>query len=405
MRRGVRATLLFVSVAGLVLGVGPSSALAAPAASTNVVHSCTAPAKPGFASCHALRVLNTAGMARATVAPNAGITPNALPAGFGPADLQAAYKLPANGGAGQTVAIVDAFDNPNVASDLALYRSTFGLPAANFQKVNQAGNASPLPATDVGWGEEESLDVDMVSAIAPNASILLVEANDNSLANLGAAVNTAVRLGAKFVSNSYGGGESSSETTADTQFFRHAGVAITASSGDSGFGVSYPAASQFVTAIGGTSLTRNTSARGWGETVWSGAGSGCSAVEAKPSFQTSVATNCARRAVADVSAVADPNTGVAVADTFGTGGTFFVFGGTSVSAPIIAAVYALAGTPSSTAFPNAFPYAHTANLFDVTSGTNARRCRQSQGVLCRAAAGWDGPTGFGTPNGVAAFRA
>jgi subtilase family serine protease len=216
-------------------------------------------------------------------------------------------------------------------------------------------------------------------------------------------VNTAVRLGAKFVSNSYGGGESASETTADTQFFNHPGVVVTASSGDSGFGVSYPAASRFVTAVGGTSLTRASNTRGWTETVWSGAGSGCSAVEAKPPFQTGVATNCARRGVADVAAVADPNTGVAVADTFGTGGTFFVFGGTSVSAPIIAAVYALAGTPAANSTPNAFPYAHTSSLFDVTSGTNARRCRS--GVLCRASAGWDGPTGFGTPNGTGAFRA
>jgi subtilase family serine protease len=398
MRRGVRAALLgMVSVAGLVLGGGPSSALAAPA--SNVVRSCALPSKAGFASCLALRRTDVVNAARAT---GGAVAPAAVPAGFGPADLQSAYKLPSNGGAGVTVAIVDAFDNPNVASDLATYRSTFGLPAANFRKVNQNGQASPLPATDVGWGEEESLDVDMVSAIAPNAGILLVEANDNSLANLGAAVNTAVALGAKFISNSYGAGEFTSETSAD-QFYRHAGVAITASSGDSGFGVEYPAASQFVTSVGGTSLTRASNARGWSETVWRGAGSGCSRFEAKPSFQVGVATNCSNRAVADVAAVADPNTGVAVVDTFGTGGTFFVFGGTSVSAPIIATVYALAGTPSSTSFPNAFPYAHTSSLFDVTSGTNARHCRQ--GVLCQAGVGWDGPTGLGTPNGSGAFHA
>jgi len=400
MRRGIRAAFVgLVGIAGMVLGVGPSTAAAAPAPAPSVVHSCVTESRPGFASCLALRRTDAASVMR--IAPNA-ITPNALPSGFGPADLQSAYKLPSNGGAGQTVAIVDAFDNPNVARDLATYRSTFGLPAANFRKVNQAGNASPLPATDVGWGEEESLDVDMVSAIAPAAAIILVEANDNSLANLGAAVNTAVRLGAKFVSNSYGGGESSSETSADSQFFNHPGVAVTASSGDSGFGVEYPAASPFVTAVGGTHLVRNTSARGWGETVWSGAGSGCSAVEAKPAFQNGVATNCARRGVADVAAVADPNTGVAVADTFGTGGTFFVFGGTSVAAPIIAAVYAIAGAPPAGSQPNSFPYAHRSNLFDVTSGTNTRRCRS--GVLCQGAVGWDGPTGFGTPNGSAAFH-
>jgi subtilase family serine protease len=403
MRKGVRAALLAsVSAVGLVIGIGPAGAsAAAPAPVTNVVRSCAAPVRAGLASCLALRRTDLVQVGRAASA----ITPNALPAGFGPADLQSAYKLPTTGGAGVTVAIVDAFDNPNVASDLATYRSTFGLPAASFRKVNQNGQASPLPATDVGWGEEESLDVDMVSAICPSCSILLVEANDNSLANLGASVNTAVNLGAKFVSNSYGGGESSGETTSDTQFYRHPGVAVTASSGDSGFGVQYPAASQFVTAVGGTSLTRSSTARGWSETAWSGAGSGCSSFEVKPSFQTNLATNCSRRAEADVSAVADPNTGVAVADTFGTGGTFFVFGGTSVAAPIIATVYALAGTPGSTSFPNAFPYAHTSSLFDVTSGTNARRCRASQGPLCRAGVGWDGPTGLGTPNGTGAFHA
>jgi len=393
--------LASISAAGLALGVGPVGAsAAAPTPVTNMVRSCAA-AKPGFASCLALRRTDLVQASRVVAAASA----SALPSGFGPADLQSAYKLASisqSGGSGVTVAIVDAFDNPNVASDLATYRSTFGLAPASFRKVNQNGQASPLPSTDVGWGEEESLDVDMVSAICPNCSILLVEANDNSLANLGASVNTAVALGARFVSNSYGGSESSGETSSDTQFYEHSGVAVTASSGDSGFGVEYPAASQFVTAVGGTSLSRSNNSRGWSETAWSGAGSGCSAFEAKPAFQTNVTTSCTRRAEADVSAVADPNTGVAVADTFGTGGTFFVFGGTSVASPIVASVFALAGTPAAGTFPNSYPYAHPSNLFDVTSGSNSRRCRS---VLCRAGAGWDGPTGFGTPNGTGAFHA
>jgi subtilase family serine protease len=401
MRRGVRSAFVaLVGVAGLVVGVGPSAAQAAPApAAAKVANSCAA-VRPGFASCHAVRrtdLVDSFHMVR-SASPNA--SPNALPSGFGPADLLSAYKLPANGGAGQTIAIVDAFDDPNIASDLATYRSTFGLPAANFQKVNQNGQASPLPSTDTGWGEEESLDVDMVSAIAPMAKIILVEANDNSLANLAASVDTAVSLGAKFVSNSYGGSESSSQTSNDPDY-HHAGVAVTASSGDNGFGTEFPAASPFVTAVGGTSLSKATNSRGWTETAWSGAGSGCSSVESKPSFQSNVSTNCSRRAIADVSAIADPNTGVAVADTFGTNATFLVFGGTSVASPIIASVYALAGTPSAGSSPNAFPYAHTSSLFDVTSGSNTRRCRQ--GVLCRAGTGWDGPTGLGTPNGTAAF--
>jgi len=397
-----------VSVAGMVVGVGPSAAVAAPLTqgpTSNVERACAVATQPGFASCLALRRVDVTSVRGSA----SDVTPAALPPGLGPADLLDAYKLPATAGSGQVVAIVDAFDDPNAEADLATYRSTFGLSpctTANgcFRKVNQNGQASPLPGSDAGWAAEISLDVDMVSAICPNCGILLVEANDNSLANLGAAVNRAVLLGAKFVSNSYGAGEFTSETSADTQFFNHPGVAITASSGDSGFGVSYPAASRFVTAVGGTSLTRASNARGWTETVWSGAGSGCSRFEAKPSFQVGVATNCSNRAVADVSAIADPNTGVAVVDTFQTGGTFFIFGGTSVSAPIIASVYALAGAPPAGSSPNAFPYAHTSSLFDVTSGTNARHCRNNQGVLCRAGVGWDGPTGFGTPNGTGAFH-
>src|SRR5262249_26748299 len=179
MRRGVRSVLLgIVSTAGLVLTMGPQAAtVAAAAPAPNTVRSCAAPAKPGFASCLALRRTDVVSAGLSASA----ITPNALPSGLGPADLISAYKLPSNG-TGPTVAIVDAFDNPNLATDLATYRSTFGLPPANFTKVNQNGQASPLPATDVGWGEEESLDVDMVSAICPNCPILLVEANDNSLA-------------------------------------------------------------------------------------------------------------------------------------------------------------------------------------------------------------------------------
>src|SRR5262249_36531361 len=151
------ALVACIGAAGLVMGVGPSAAQAAPSAPVaNVVNSC-ASARAGFAACMSVRrtdLVNSFHMVR-SASPNA--TPNALPSGFGPADLQSAYKLAANGGAGQTVAIVDAFDNPNIATDLATYRSTFGLPAANFRKVNQNGQASPLPSTDTGWGEEESL--------------------------------------------------------------------------------------------------------------------------------------------------------------------------------------------------------------------------------------------------------
>ena len=339
------------------------------------------------------------------------LAPNAAPVGFGygPANLQSAYNLPSStAGSGETVAVVDAMDDPNAAADLATYRSDWGLPACGtgcFSKVNQNGATSPLPAVSgtTGWATEESLDIDMVSAICPNCHIILVEANSATTANLGAGVNAAVALGAEFVSNSYGGSESSSDSTFDTEFYKHAGVAVTASAGDSGFGVEYPAASQYVTAVGGTSLSTASNSRGWTETVWGssaggeGTGSGCSVDDPKPTWQTD--TGCAKRTNNDVSAVADPNTGVAVYDTYDQSGWLEV-GGTSASSPIIASVFALAGTPASGTFPSSYPYAHTANLFDVTSGANGT-C--SPAYLCTGEVGYDGPTGLGTPNGIAAF--
>ncbi|HEY0805619.1 MAG TPA: S53 family peptidase [Pseudonocardiaceae bacterium] len=390
----VTMSLAFASVTAL--GTSTANAATTPARST--VHSCADKVAPGMATCFAMRRSDSG--VRHFLA-----TPNATPNGYGPSSLAAAYKLSASGGAGQTVAIVDAMDDPNAESDLATYRSQFGLPACTtangcFRKVNESGQASPLPASDAGWAGEISLDVDMVSAICPNCRILLVEATSATIQDLGTSVNTAVSMGAKYVSNSYGGAENGSEASSDSSFYHHAGVAVTASTGDGGFGVSYPASSPFVTAVGGTSLTTAGNSRGWSETAWNGAGSGCSSSESKPSFQN-VTTGCANRANADVSAVADPNTGVAVFQTFGASG-WQVYGGTSVSSPIIASVYALAGTPGASDTPTAYPYSHAANLFDVTSGSNGT-C--SPAVLCTAGAGWDGPTGLGTPNGTAAFTA
>ncbi|WP_093573586.1 putative Ig domain-containing protein [Amycolatopsis rubida] len=382
--------------AALALTAPALPAAAAPAAAHPTARVCAEKAKPGMVTCFAERQTDTM---------RALLSPGALPSGFGPADLRSAYNLTAAGSASATVAIVDSNDDPNAESDLASYRSAYGLPACTtangcFKKVNENGQTSPLPSADSGWAGEISLDVDMVSAICPNCHILLVEANQPSMADLGTAVNTAVSMGAKYVSNSYGGGEDGSEPSSDSSYFHHPGVAITASTGDSGYGISYPASSQYVTAVGGTSLSRNSSARGWGETAWSGAGSGCSGYVAKPAFQN-VTTACGKRAVADVSAVADPQTGVAVYQTYGGSG-WAVYGGTSASAPIIASVYALAGTPGASDTPAAYPYSHTGNLNDVTSGSNGS-CSSS--VQCNAGPGWDGPTGLGTPNGTAAFTA
>ena len=387
------ASLALVGATAPAAGAAPTPAQPA---GKHAVRVCTQ-AVTG-ASCQALRV--------DPATSGSGVSPAAAtPSGLFPADLQSAYKLPsATAGAGRTIAIVDAFDDPAAESDLGVYRSQFGLPACTtangcFRKVGQTGTTS-LPRKNASWAEEISLDVDMVSATCPLCHILLVEANSNSFANLGAAVNTAARLGATAISNSYGGSDASDSTNG--AFYNHPGVAVTASSGDGGFGVEYPASSSFVVAVGGTSLRKSTgTTRGWTESAWSGAGSGCSAFNTAIPSAASFNTGCARRAVADVSAVADPNTGVAVFDSVPFQGFsgWLVFGGTSVSSPIIASVYGLAGN-AATIDANDFPYQHAGSLFDVTTGSNGT-CSPSQ--LCTARAGWDGPTGLGTPNGTGAF--
>ncbi|WP_438290723.1 putative Ig domain-containing protein [Streptomyces sp. HUAS TT7] len=401
-----RAATAALSAAALVTGgliaVAPSVSAATQADSgkaANTQRLCAQPTKAGMMSCLAL--------ARTDVQHHLGISTAAAPSGYGPSALQSAYALSSSAGAGATVAIVDAYDDPNAESDLATYRSQYGLPACTtangcFKKVDQNGGTN-YPTADSGWAGEISLDVDMVSAVCPQCHILLVEANQPSMADLGTAVNRAVTMGAKYVSNSYGGSEDSTDPSSDASYFNHPGVAITVSSGDSGYGVEYPAASQYVTSVGGTSLSRASNSRGWSESVWGsssggqGAGSGCSAYDPKPSWQTD--TGCAKRTVADVSAVADPATGLAVYDSYQASG-WNVYGGTSASSPIIAGVYALAGTPAANTYPASYPYAHTGSLNDVTSGANGS-C--SPAYLCKAGVGYDGPTGLGTPNGTAAF--
>ncbi|OIK25732.1 S53 family peptidase [Streptomyces malaysiense] len=402
-----------LALAGFGTAVQADAATAAPAKATWAKTPCATPKHKGELACNSLRV--TGGLTAFQKQQAAdGITPKAAtPSGYGPSDLQSAYGLTsaaASKGSGETVAIVDAYNDPNAEADLAKYRSYYGLSACTkangcFKQVSQTGSTTSLPRSDAGWSEEISLDLDMVSATCPNCNILLVEAKSATMTNLGTAVNEAVALGAKYVSNSYGGSESSSDTGYDTKYFKHPGVAITVSAGDGGYGAEYPAASQYVTAVGGTALSKSSTSRGWSETVWNtssteGTGSGCSAYDPKPSWQTD--TGCAERTVSDVSAVADPATGVSVYDSYGVTAGFYTFGGTSASSPIIASVYALAGTPSSGSYPAAFPYAKagTSALNDVTSGSNGS-CSPS--YLCTARSGYDGPTGVGTPEGVSAF--
>ncbi len=378
---------------------------------------CPAPSLPGQMTC--MSIVNTRagfGFAAARHAASEAALANDF---YGPSDLRSAYKLTsasASDGKGRTVAIVDAYNDPNAARDLAKYRSHFHLTACGTSNgclkiVNQNGNKSPLPAANADWAMEESLDLDMVSAICPNCHILLVEAKGPSTLDLGTAEDTAVRMGAKYVSNSWSGGEFVGQASYN-QYFDHPGVAVDFASGDFGYGAAYPTDLQYVTAIGGTSLTHASNSRGWNESVWGpgpaadpeGTGSGCSTLEAKATWQrvdASEPDGCLNRTENDVSAVANPDTGVAIYDSYKANGLFDI-GGTSAATPIITAVYALAGTPTPSTYPAEYPYLHSSHLFDVTTGTNGK-CESFRQYLCHGEKGYDGPTGLGTPDGTGAF--
>ena len=403
--------VLALATAGQAMAAAPTSTDSASGADYRSV--CSSPAAVGEMRCLALVRTNVHPMLA-----NA-ITPDATPSGYGPSQLQSAYSLASASsadGSGETVAVVDAYNDPNAAADLSAYRSQYGLPACTtsngcFKQVNENGQTSPLPPSPPSnddWTGEISLDMDMVSAVCPNCHILLVEAtSDQNDSDLGTAVNTAVAMGAKFVSNSYGGTEDSTEASEDSSYYDHPGVAVTASAGDGGYGVSYPAASQYVTAVGGTSLSTSSSSRGWTESVWNtssseGTGAGCSTVEPQPGWQTALnlPSGCSKRIDNDVSADADPNTGVAVYDSYGSNGGWNVYGGTSASSPLVASVFALAGAPAANTNPASYLYAHSSDFYDVTSG-KLGSC--SPAYLCTAETGYDGPTGLGTPNGIAGF--
>jgi hypothetical protein len=349
-------------------------------------HVCDAPAA-GAVRCHA------------EIRTDDNLNPLATlgPAGYGPTELRNAYGITASGTA--TIAIVDAFGYANAEKDLTTYRAQFGLPSCTtangcLRKLNQAGQPLPLPVDNISWSQETALDLDMASAICPGCKLLLVEANSNSLDDLSTAVATAGRSGAHAISNSYGAAESKSLATYEPRY-NIPGVAVTVSTGDAGYGVQFPASSPHVVAVGGTSLVSASNSRGWNETVWNGTGSGCSAVFAKPSWQ--VDSGCGNRTAGDVAAVADPNTGVAVYAPGSTGASgWYVFGGTSAGAPIIAAAYAINGGPVNYA---ADAYSQATALNDVTAGSNGR-CGT---YLCTATGGYDGPTGLGTPKSTTAF--
>jgi hypothetical protein len=415
MSRIVTASAV-VLLAAMLVAPGAGAAPSAPGAAQANERVCGVPAS-GRAACMAIQHLGKSGKPGGPG-----------PVSYGAAELQAAYGLTSTAqsdGAGSTVAIVDAYDNPNAYKDLAQYRTAEGLPtitscapselasssAPCFAKVNQSGVAGSYPEVNTGWAQEISLDVDAVSATCPKCNILLVEASSNRIADLGIAAATAASFGPAAIGNSYGTAEFATEESLGQIYYAPPGIAVTASSGDSGYGVQFPAAASSVIAVGGTSLRLQSGA--WTQTVWSGAGSGCSAYIAKPSWQHDT-TGCARRTVADVATVADPNTGLKVYDTFNKPG-WLVMGGTSASAQIVAGVYGLVGHGASNAGGlyggGSIPFGSpNPQLTDVISGSNGS-CTGGRGhlatpelaYLCTGVTGYDGPTGMGTPRGIAGF--
>ncbi len=382
------------------------------------------------------------GMARTDVRLSAGFAPQLagtketcpfeqVPA-YCPIDLQDAYDLPSlTQGKGEVVAIVDAYNYPNANSDLGVYRKTMGLKPCDTQTkclriVNQNGNPSPLPGPpppSQDWRGEESLDLDMVSAVCPNCKIILVQAASNNTSNLYIGVKSAGRIGAKYIGNSWGGPESGG----DNPIFHQHGIVITAAAGDNGGGglnggPAQPCSYTYVVCVGGTYLARNHSKRGWSEAVWNdftlticggpcgATGSGCSTVIPKPSWQTDL--GCRMRSETDISATASLRRPVAVYNSeepsCAPPNCWFAFGGTSASTQIITAAFALAGNGSKLTGA-AHIWTHQAgNLNDVTHGNNIDphigvNCASSVTYICNARLGFDGPTGWGTPHGTGAL--
>ena len=333
------------------------------------------------------------------------ITP--LPAGLGPAQFHGAYAVLATSANPGTIAIVVAYDAPNIKADLDVYNKTFGLPvfpscttrikSACFTKMSQNGT-SAYPAPNPGWALEASMDVEIAHQMCQNCKLILVEARSASYNDLMLAVDRARLSGATVISNSWGSGEFSGQTAYDSHF-NYSGLTYLFASGDSGYGTSYPAASRYAVAIGGTTLTVTPSNAWLNETVWSGAGSGCSAFELKPAQQHDAL--CAKRTIADIAADADPASGAAVYDSYRYNGQrgWFQVGGTSLATPLVAGVYGLANDlGSGSALTKAYA-ASPATFHDITVGTNGT-CGS---YLCQGGAGYDGPTGLGSPLGLAAF--
>lgn len=432
---GARVALALLSAGALALGLTPAASASLSHSAYREENTCSAPA-PGSAACLGVRLISTsitpadlrAQARRQTAEIQSGASPavtNKTPlGGLRPQDLHNAYSLPTESVSSsvQTIALVDAYNDPTAEADLAVYDKEFKLPACTsangcFRKIDQEGKTSPLPATEGGWATEISLDVQMAHAICQTCHLLLVEADNSSFSALGAAVDAAVKAGATEISNSYGGAEEPNDVDYNSPY-NHPGIVITVSSGDCAYfneacggreTANFPASSPDVVAVGGTSLNDNSGS--WSSTVWDDGGSGCSTVFTAPLWQSEVAyfseTECGSgRSVADVAANADPYTGVDVYDTTPNGGNptgWGVWGGTSEASPIVAAEFGLAGGAHGVQYPAQTLYANigdASDLYDVTSGSNGS-C--SGATACKARSGYDGPTGVGSPVGLGAF--
>jgi subtilase family serine protease len=330
----------------------------------------------------------------------AWVRPNASssPVGLSPVTMKAAYGFSTSNtiGAGKTVALVDAYDDPTAANDLSVFSSQFGLPACTtangcFTKVSQTGTKT-YPSANAGWALEISLDIEWAHAIAPGAKILLVEAKTSSFTNLMAAEDYAAAH-ANYVSNSWGGSEFSGEKSYDSHFV-HSGVVFFVSAGDAGLPAEYPSASPNVISVGGTLLTFNTNGTLASETAWTDGGGGCSSFETANAAQSGYSgyaqVNCAgKRATPDVSLDAAPNSGAAVYDTTKYSGQsgWWQVGGTSLSSPMWAARSADAGVVDNAAYV----YANNLTFRDITSGNNGAACLAGFD-LCSGRGSWTGST-------------
>lgn len=417
--------ILATSLLGCVLPQVASAASGFALSKVATPHAvCPEPASPADATCEAIAVPTVAASSAEATGPE--LEGSGKHGGFDPTDLREAYKLPATGGSSSTIAIVDAFNDPYAESDLQKYREEYKVyfkgtetacTEANgcFKKVNQKGETSGYPANNEDWSGEISLDLDMVSAACAECKIVLVEASGEVISDLGPSDEEAEKLGASAISNSWNNGFEGSEAgeineateKESNKYFDHEKIPILFAGGDYGYSVRYPAVSQYVIAVGGTKLNKESEgSRKWSEEVWSntaygyrvkgrGTGSGCSRYEPKPKWQTDKA--CTHRIQNDVAAVASPQSPVSVYDTYEGG--WIDLGGTSASSPFVAGVEGLSTSHSRSLKADAF-YVGKGSLFDVIKGSNGTCTPPAEDeYFCTAEVGYDGPTGNGVPDG------